>query len=117
MKASMVVFAVKGSKMVEKVLKGGLRVGRVEYDVEKFVAAGLNSFCGVCSRCGHDDAKCVSLMMPVCMLCARKHLTKDHKCNMVGCKGHTGQNCVHTVNRCVNCNGEHIAKANCCVKM
>jgi len=34
-KASSVVFAVKGSKMAEKVLKGGLRVAGVKYDGEK----------------------------------------------------------------------------------
>jgi len=54
--------------------------------------------------------------MPVCMLCAGRHLTKDHKCNVVGCKANAGQNCTHNVDKCVNCKGNHIAKANCCVK-
>jgi len=43
-KASSVVFAVKGIKMAEKVLKGGLRAAGVKYDVEKFMNAGLDSF-------------------------------------------------------------------------
>jgi len=50
------------------------------------------------------------------MLCAGRHLTKDHKCNIVGCKANAGQNCTHNVDKCVNCKGNHIAKANCCVK-
>jgi len=115
-KASSVVFAVKGSKMAEKVLKRGLRAAGVKYDVERFVNAGPDSFCGVCSRWGHVDAKCGSLKMPACMLCAGRHLTKDHKCNVVGCKANAGQNCTHNVDKCVNCKGNHIAKANCCVK-
>jgi len=115
-KASSVVFAVKGSKMAEKVLKGGLRAAGTKYDVETFVNAGPDSFCGVCSRWGHLDAKCGSLKMPACMLCAGRHLTKDHKCNVVGCKANAGQNCTHNVDKCVNCKGNHIAKANCCVK-
>jgi len=115
-KASSVVFAVKGSKMAEKVLKGGFRAAGVKYDVEKFVNAGPDSFCGVCSRWGHVDAKCGSLKMPACMLCAGRHLTKDHKCNVVGCKANAGQNCAHNVDKCVNCKGNHITKANCCVK-
>jgi len=114
--ASSVVFAVKGSKMAEKVLKGGLRAAGVKYDVEKFVNAGPDSFCGVCSRWGHVDAKCGSLKMPACMLCAGRHLTKDHKCNVVRCKANAGQNCTHNVDKCVNCKGNHIAKANVCVK-
>jgi len=115
-KASSVMFAVKGSKLAEKVLKGGLRAAGVKYDVEKFVNAGPDSFCGVCSRWGHVDAKCGSLKMPACMLCAGRHLTKDHKCNVAGCKATAGQNCAHNVDKCVNCKGNHIAKANCCVK-
>jgi len=115
-KASSVVFAVKGSKMAEKVLKGGLRAAGMKYDVEKFVNAGPDSFCGVCSRWGHVDAKCGSLKMAACMLCAGRHLTRDHKCNVVGCKVNAGQNCAHNVDKCVNCKGNHIAKANCCVK-
>jgi len=115
-KASSVVFAVKGSKMAEKVLTGGLRAAGVKYDVEKFMNAGPDSFCGVCSRWGHVESKCGSLKMPACMLCAGRHLTKDHKCNVVGCKANAGQNCAHNVDKCVNCKGNHIAKANCCVK-
>jgi hypothetical protein len=115
-KASSVVFAVKGSKMAEKVLKGGLRVAGVKYDVERFVTAGPDSFCGVCSRWGHVQAKCGALKMPACMWCVGQHLTKDHKCNVVGCKANAGQNCAHTVDKCVNCKGNHIAKANVCVK-
>jgi len=115
-KSSSFVFAVKGSKMAEKVLKGGLRAAGIKYDVERFVNAGPDSFCGVCSRWGNVEAKCGSLKMPVCMLCAGKHLTKDHKCNVVGCKANAGQNCAHNVDKCVNCKGNHIAKANVCVK-
>jgi len=50
------------------------------------------------------------------MLCEGRHLTKDDKCNMVGCKSNAGQNCTHNVYKCVNCIGNHIVKANCCVK-
>jgi len=115
-KASLVVFAVKGSKMAEQVLKGGLRAVGVKYDVERFMTAGPDSFCGVCSRWGHVEVKCGSLKMPACMLCAGRHLTKNHKCNVVGCKANAGQNCTHNVDKCVNCKGNHIAKANVCVK-
>jgi len=115
-KASTVVFAVKGSKMAEKVLKGELRAAGVKYDVEKFTTAGPDSFSGVCSRWGHVEAKCGALNMPACIICAGRHLTKDHKCNVVGCKASAGQNCTHNVDKCVNCKGNHIAKGNCCVK-
>jgi len=115
-KASSVVFAVKGSKMAEKALKGGLRAAGGKYVVEKFINAGPASFCRVCSRWGHVEAKCGAFKMQPCMLCAGRHLTKDHNCNVVGFKANAGQNCTHNVDKCVNCKGNHIAKANCCVK-
>jgi len=115
-KASSVVFVVKGSKMAKKVLKGGLRAAGVQYDVEKFMNAGPDSFWGVCSRWGHVEAKCGSLKMLACMWCVGRHLTKDHKFNVVGCKANAGQNCTQNVDKCVNCKGNHIAKANCCAK-
>jgi hypothetical protein len=114
--ASTVVLAVKGSKMAEKVLKGGLWAAGVKYDVERCITARPDSFCRVCSRWGHVEVKCGALKMPACMLCAGQHLTKDHKYNVVGCKANAEQNCTHTVDKCVNCKGVHIAKANVCVK-
>ena len=81
-----VVFAVRGTKMAENVLKRGLTAGGVKYDVEKFVNAGPDFFCGGCSRWGHVEGKCGSLKMLACMLCAGRHLTKDHTCNVVGCE-------------------------------
>ena len=54
--------------------------------------------------------------MPACMLCGGRHLTKDHKCNVVGCKANAGQNCTHNVDKHVNCKRNQIAKANCSVK-
>ena len=85
-KASWVEFAVKGSKMATKVLKGQLRVAGVRYQVERFMTAEPNPFCGVCSRLGHVEARCGVLKMPACIVCAGRHLTNHHKCNVVGCK-------------------------------
>lgn len=115
-KASSVVFAVKGTKLAETVSKGGWRAAGVQYNVEKFVNPGPDSFSGVCSIWGHVDAKCESWKMPACMLCAGKHLMKEHQCNVVGCEAKAGQNYNHHVDKFVNCKGEHIARANCCIK-
>jgi len=102
--------------MAKKVSKGGLRAAGVMYDVGRFMNAGPDSFCGVCSRWGYVEAKCGSLKMLACMLCVGRHLTKDHKCNVADCKANAGQNCTHNVNNCVNCKGNHITKANCRIK-
>jgi hypothetical protein len=67
-KASMGVFAVKGSEMAKNILKGGLRAVGVNYDAERFMTAGLDFFCGVCRRWGPVDAKCGAAKMLACML-------------------------------------------------
>jgi len=59
--ASSVVFVVKGSRVAEKVLKGGLRAVGVKYNVEKFVNGGPDSFCAVCSRWGPSATTLVSV--------------------------------------------------------
>ena len=69
-KASMGVFALKGSEMAKNILKGGLRAVGVKYDAERFMTAGLHFFCGVCSRWGPVDAKCGAAKMLTCMSCA-----------------------------------------------
>jgi len=112
-KALSVVFAVKGSKMGEKVLKGGLSAAGVKYDVDKFINAGQDSFCGVCSRWGHVDFEVWVVEDAGLHVMCGKTFNKDHKCNVVGCKANAGQNCTHNVDKCVNCKGNHIAKANC----
>lgn len=48
-KAALVVSAVKGSKMAEKVLNGGLRAAGVKHDQQKFMNAGPDAICGICS--------------------------------------------------------------------
>jgi hypothetical protein len=106
------VFAVKGHKMPDTVLNWGLRVAGAKYDIKRFMTAGPESFCGVFSRWGHVEAKCGDLKMLACMFCQGQHLTNDHKCNVPGCKENAGQNSTCNVDRCVNCNGGHIAKAN-----
>jgi hypothetical protein len=80
------------------------------------MTAGPDYFCGVCTRWGQVEAKCGALKMPDWMLCVGQHLTKDHRCNVVGCKVNAGQNCTHNVDKCVNCKGNHITKANVYVK-
>jgi len=69
-KASSVVFSVNGSQMAERVSKRGLRAAGVQYNAERIVNAGPDSFCAVCSRWVYVEAKCEALKMLACMLCS-----------------------------------------------
>jgi hypothetical protein len=88
----------------------------VKYDVQIFINAGPDSFCGVCSRWGHGEGKSGALKMPACTWCAGEHVSNDHKCTIVDCKVNAGNNCTHNVDNCVHCKGGHISRGNVSVK-
>jgi len=83
--------------MAENLLQVGLRAAVVKYDVKRFVNTGPDSSSGKCSRLEHVEMKCRALNMVACTLCVGNHLTREHKCNIVGCKAKVGQNCNHNV--------------------
>jgi len=54
--------------------------------------------------------------MPKCGYCSGNHSTNDHKCNAVGCTAMQGSLCGHTLEKCPNCKGNHIAFSSRCAK-
>jgi hypothetical protein len=114
--ATSVVFSIKGKKIAQRCLEKGLRAAGVWHEVERYIHAGPDTFCESCCGWAHHDSKCGRLGLGVvkCMLCAGKHKTEDHQCDVVGCKAKKGQNCTHNNDKCANCRGNHIAKSNAC---
>jgi hypothetical protein len=112
--ASSVVFVVKGSKAAQKLIKKGIKAAGVWYRVEAFTNAGPDSRCELCCGWGHIESKCGS--KPKCGYCSGNHRTSDHKCNVVGCMAKQGSLCGHTLEKCPNCKGNHIAFSSRCAK-
>ena len=75
---------------------------------------GPDSRCELCCGWGHIENKCGS--KPKCGYCSGHHQTSDHKSNVVGCTAKLGSLCGHTLEKCPNCNGNHIAFSSRCVK-
>jgi hypothetical protein len=46
---------------------------------------------------------------PKCGYCSGNHRTSDHKCNVVGWTAKQGSLCGHTLEKCPDCKGNHIA--------
>ena len=111
---SSVVFVVKGSRLVQSLIKKGIRAAGVWYRVEAFTNAGPDSTCELCCGWGHIENKCGS--KPKCGYCSGNHRTSDHKCNVVGCMATQGSLCGHTLEKCPNCKGNHIAFSSRCMK-
>jgi hypothetical protein len=85
----------------------GIKEAAVRYRVEIYTNEGPDSRCEPSHGWGHIENKCGS--KPKCGYCSGHHQTSDHKCNVVGCTAKQGSLCGHTLEKCPNCKGNHIA--------
>jgi len=109
-----VVFVVKGSKVAHTLVKTGIKAAEVWYRVEKSTNKGPHTRCEVSCGWGHIENKCGS--KPKCGYCSGHHWTRDNKCNVVGCTATQASLSGHTLEKCPNCKGSHIAFSSRCAK-
>ena len=114
MAGSSVVFFLKGSNVAQSLVKKGIIAVGVWYQVETYTNEGPDSRRERCCGWGHMENKCGS--KPKCGYCSGHHRTGDHKCNVVGCTAKQGSLCGHTLEKCPNCKGSHIAFSSRCAK-
>jgi len=114
-KASSVVFIVRGKKVAQTLVNKGLIAAGVQYQVEPYTNAGPDSLCELCCGWGHIESKC-SHHQPKCGYCAGPHRSSEHSCNVVGCASRQGAVCSHTQEKWPNCKGNHIASSGKCTK-
>jgi len=113
--ASSVVFVINGSKLGQSVAKKGIKAAGVWYRVETYTNKRPDSRCELRCRWGHIENKCGSKRN--CGYCSGHHQTSDHKCTLVGCTPKHGSLCGHMLEKCPNCEGNHIVFSSRCVKM
>jgi hypothetical protein len=95
-------------------IKKCIKAAGVWYRVETFTNIGPDSRCDLCCGWGHLETKCGN--KPRCGYCLGNHRTRDHKCNIVECIAKRGSLCGHTLEKCPNCKGNHIAFRSRCAK-
>ena len=110
----MVVFVVKGSRLVKSLVEKGIKGAGLWYQVEAFMNADPDSRCELCCQWGHTDIQCSN--KPRCGYCSGNHHTSDHKCNVVGCMAKQGSLCGHRLEKYPNGKGNHIALSSRCAK-
>jgi hypothetical protein len=98
--ASSVIFAVQGNKPGSTLVKEGIKVVGVCYQVTQFTTVGQNSRREHCCGWGHVERK--SWNNTVCCDCSGPHHTSTHKCIVVGCIATQGSPCCHTKEKCTN---------------
>ena len=112
--ASLVVFVVMGNTVAQNLITKGIKAAGVWYRVEAFTNAGPDSRCELCCGLGHTENKCGNKHKGG--FCSGNQRTSDHKCNVVGCTVRQGSLCGHTLEKCPNCRGNHIAFSSRCAK-
>ena len=105
---------MKGSKAAQVSVKKGIKVAGVWYRAEAYPNEGPDSRSELCCGWGHIENKYIN--KPTCGYCSGHHRTCDHKCNVVGCMAKQGSLCGHTLEKCPNWKGKHIAFSNRCTK-
>ena len=100
-----VVAAVLGEATFGRLCKGGVRLLGRRYEVDAFVEARRpDAFCSRCSGWKHIAPHCLAAG-PRCALCAKDHLTTDHRCPVEGCRVGKGHPCPHGAAKCTSCGG------------
>jgi len=112
-KASSVVFIVRGKKVAQRLVNKGIIAAGVRYKVEPYTKARPDSLFKLCCRWGHIQSKC-SHHRPKCGYCARPPRLGEHRCHMVGCASKQGTVCSHTQVQCPNCKGNYSAFSGKC---
>ncbi|MCJ1360618.1 MAG: hypothetical protein MMC33_010626, partial [Icmadophila ericetorum] len=92
----------------------GLRFGMHVKAVKPWHETGPGTVCLDCCGIGHGVPGRCPGTMEKCTICAKDHKTKDHGCNVSGCKAARGEGCPHTTIKCANCGEKHQATAQRC---
>jgi len=79
--SSSLVFLIMGSKMIQSLVKKGIKAAGVWYRVQTYTTEGPAGRCELCGGWGHIESKCDSKLN--CGYCSGHHRTSDHKCNVV----------------------------------
>jgi hypothetical protein len=94
-KASSMVFVVRGKKVAQRLVNKGVIATGVRYNVERYTNAGPDSLYELRCGWGHIKSKC-SHHQPKCGYCARPHRSSEHWCHVVGCASKQEAVCTHT---------------------
>ena len=76
---------------------------------ENYKSADTKTQCQKCQRIGHSTRDCMN--QECCQICAEKHYTRLHKCNI--CET-MGVECPHAKLKCRNCGEDHKANSKLC---
>ena len=105
-----IVFAIECAEQAKSILENKfLYIADQLLKAEKYSSAKTAIQCSNYQKLGHLTRLCQD--QSCCQICAEKHHTKQHTCNICETKG---VECVHSILKCRNCGEDHKANSNIC---
>ncbi len=104
-----IVFAVDSEEQAQKAVRSRLYIAGEQLIAESYKSAEAKTQCQKCQRLGHSTRDCIN--QECCQICAGKHHTRLHKCNI--CQT-MGVECPHAKLKCRNCGENHRANSQIC---
>jgi hypothetical protein len=108
-KHASIVIALENAQQAEDALKNRLCIAGLWLNSQEYKSSTAQTQCQNCQKWGHSTRLCKS--KAICQICAEKHSTLSHKCNI--CKIN-GKECPHSALKCANCKEDHKANSNIC---
>jgi hypothetical protein len=105
---STTIIKVRSKAIIDKCIVKGIDFSGKIHKEELFLKAKANIICSKCSQFGHNNYKACQEPLK-CAIYEEKHEIKDHKCAIKDYIAQIGNSCPHTTQKCVNCNGSHLA--------
>jgi hypothetical protein len=108
-KHASVLVVVQNAEQANTALKKKLCIAGNWLLADKYRESTAQTQCQKCQRFGHSTRACIA--QNVCQICAEKHATLQHKCNICNIQG---KECPHSALKCANCREEHKANSTIC---
>ena len=104
-----IVIAVENAKQAIFALYNKLYIAGLWLKTQKYENSTEKTQCQNCQKWEHLTRICKA--SATCQICAEKHTTYLHNCNIYKTKG---KECSHSILKCANCKENHKANSNIC---
>ncbi len=104
-----ILIAVENAKQAQLAIEKRLCIAGNWLIAEKCIENIYQKQCQNCQKFGHVTRLCTT--QSICQICAEKHNTYQHKCNICNIQG---QICPHSILKCGNCGEDHMANSDIC---
>jgi hypothetical protein len=108
-KHASIVIAVENAKQANFALHNKLCIAGLWLKTQKYENSTEKTQCQNCQKWGHSTRLCRA--SATCQICAEKHTTYLHNCNICKTKG---KECPHSILKCANCKENHKANSDIC---